>query len=78
MKIIRASEIGNYLYCQRAWWYRNKGYSSDNVIELAGGSELHAQHGKKVATSGCLRVMAYLALLAAIVILTYYLVRQIA
>jgi hypothetical protein len=70
MKVVRASEIGTYLYCQRAWWYTQQGYESENLTELATGSEMHAQHGRVVATSGCLRVLAYALVLLALLSLT--------
>jgi CRISPR/Cas system-associated exonuclease Cas4 (RecB family) len=70
MKIVRASEIGTYLYCQRAWWYAQQGYESENLTELAAGSRMHAQHGRVIATSGCLRVLAYALVLSALLLLT--------
>jgi CRISPR/Cas system-associated exonuclease Cas4 (RecB family) len=70
MRTIRASEIGTYLYCQRAWWYQRQGMKSENLAELAGGTELHEQHGRAVMTAGCLRVLAYALLLASLVLVT--------
>jgi len=69
MRTIRASEISAYLYCQRAWWYQRNGQESVNLGELASGSELHRRHGRAVLGAGCLRTLAYLALLAALVLL---------
>ncbi len=69
MRKIRASEIGTYLFCQRAWWYRQQGIETENLRELAGGRALHHQHGRTVLASGLLRTLAYLALLAALVLL---------
>ncbi len=66
MKIIRASEIGTYQFCQRAWWYKLKGYEPENKAELAAGNELHQAHGRAVFTSNCLQVGAYTALLLGI------------
>ena len=44
MRIIRASEIGEYIYCHRAWWLRHVGgYASANVRELAEGTAVHAR-----------------------------------
>jgi len=37
MKPIRASDIGSYLYCRRAWWYRLNGQESVNQAEMAAG-----------------------------------------
>ena len=65
-RVIRASEIGEYVYCKRAWWLRLQGYESANVRELAAGTSLHERHGRAVVTGGCLRTAAYLLLLAAL------------
>ena len=74
MRVIRASEIGNYLYCRRAWKYMRKEVPSQNVAEMAMGSEIHRQHGRKVFAAGCLRVAAYGMLLASLVLLVIYFV----
>jgi CRISPR/Cas system-associated exonuclease Cas4 (RecB family) len=66
MKVVRASEIGTYLFCKRAWWYQQQGYEPDNKTELAGGSEIHHKHAQLVARGNWLRVYAYAALLLAI------------
>ena len=76
MKAIRASDIGTYLYCRRAWWYRLHGYESINQAELAAGTDLHRAHGRKVISAGLLRSLAVLLLLAAFVLLTVYLLGQ--
>jgi hypothetical protein len=73
MKTIRASEIGSFLYCRRSWWYARQGYASENVRELAAGLELHEQHSRSVFASGCLRALAFAALLAALALLAIYL-----
>jgi len=69
MRTIRASEIGTYLFCQRAWWFQKSGQSSDNLIDMVAGSELHYQHGRTALRLGCLRVVAYLLLLLALALL---------
>jgi len=65
---IRASEIGNYLYCQRSWWYQSQGFASDNVQELARGSQAHAQHGSGFRRSRQLRIRALLLLAFALLL----------
>ncbi len=71
--IIRASEIGSYLYCRRAWWYRKQGVESENQVELATGTELHRQHGRQVLAAGLLRTLGVTLLLTALTLLIIYL-----
>lgn len=72
MPVIRSSDIGNYLYCRRAWWYRRQGYESANQTEMAAGAELHRRHGRKVMAASLLRALALLTLLTALVFLAAY------
>jgi hypothetical protein len=73
MRTIRASEIGTYIYCQRAWWYQTKGYSPNNQDELASGNEVHLQHSRKVLVGSCLRIFAYVLLIISIILLATHL-----
>jgi hypothetical protein len=77
MRTIRASEIGTYLFCQRAWWYQKSGQSSDNLAEMVEGSEMHYQHGRAALQLGCLRTAAYLLILLALVLLVWYFAGQV-
>ncbi len=72
MRPIRASDIGSYLYCRRAWWYRLNGIESSNQAEMAAGTDLHRRHGRKVLAAGLLRTLAIILLLAACVLLTAF------
>jgi CRISPR/Cas system-associated exonuclease Cas4 (RecB family) len=72
MSTIRASEIGTYLYCNRAWYYQRKGYLSENQEDLAAGLQIHQNHTQMVMKSGCLRFVAYSFLISAIVIMAIY------
>jgi CRISPR/Cas system-associated exonuclease Cas4 (RecB family) len=77
MKTIRASDIGSYLYCRRAWWYRLNGQESANRAEMAAGTELHRRHGRQVLAAGFFRSLAWLALLVALVLGAVYLTNVI-
>ncbi len=75
MKIIRASEVGLYQFCNRAWWYQQQGYQPENQAELAGGSEIHKQHSQKVIASSCIQAIAYSTLLLGILSAIIWLVQ---
>jgi hypothetical protein len=77
MRTIRASDLGTYVYCQRAWWYQKMGVAPENIEHLAGGFALHSRHARMVATTGCLRALAYVLLLIAIVISAVYITLQL-
>lgn len=77
MPVIRSSDIGNYLYCRRAWWYRKQGIESENKIELAAGTELHQKHGRQVMASSINRTLGFILLMIAIVIVVAYCTSQI-
>ena len=77
MKIIRASEVGTYQFCHRAWWYQLQGYEPENKEEMAGGTEIHEQHGRLVATSSCVQLVAYVSLLLAIVAAVVWIIQSI-
>jgi CRISPR/Cas system-associated exonuclease Cas4 (RecB family) len=73
MRTLRASEIGAYLFCRRAWWYQKSGQPSQNLGEMAAGSELHYRHGRAALGVGCLRVAAYALMLLALILPVVYL-----
>ena len=72
MQIIRSSDIGTYLYCRRAWWYKKQGVESANQTDLAAGTQLHARHGRQVLASGITRFVGLILLMAAVLLLVAY------
>ena len=72
MSIIRSSDIGSYLYCRRAWWYKKQGVESINQAELVAGTELHQRHGRQVLVSTLNRAIGLLLLMIALIVLVAY------
>ena len=72
--LVRASDIGLWAYCHRAWWLAQvKGAAHQNPQILARGAEVHAAHGarsmhaQKVQRIGMwLLIVAFLTLAAAL------------
>lgn len=77
MPVIRSSDIGSYLYCRRAWWYRKQGVESQNQAELAAGTELHHQHGRQVLASTLNRTVGLILLMIAVIMVVAYCAMQI-
>ncbi len=77
MQVIRSSDIGNYLYCRRAWWYRKQGFESENQAELASGTELHRVHGRKVLAAGLSRTLGFISIAGSLVLLVAYCTTQL-
>jgi len=76
MRPIRASEIGSFLFCRRAWWYQIQGLESQNQKELASGSTYHAEHGRKVLAAGMLRLGGWIILALGLITLVILLTLQ--
>jgi hypothetical protein len=67
MRVIRASEIGEYVFCHRAWWLHHvQGLASANVREMSAGAAAHAGHGRLVGLALVLRALALIAFAAAV------------
>lgn len=71
---IRASEIGEYVYCHRAWWLKQvKGLRSANVQQLQAGQNFHAQHGLQVRKVTWMRKLAYAFIFIAVALAVFQL-----
>ena len=69
-RVVRASEVGAYVYCQRAWWLGHvEGEESRNVAVMEAGTRTHAQHGVNVAFSSFLMGLGYASFAAALLLL---------
>lgn len=68
--IIRASEVGEYVYCSRAWWLRRvAGLEPAGQARREHGTVLHHRHGRAVAGSRALLVLGVALALAAAALL---------
>jgi hypothetical protein len=76
LRVIRASEIGTYLFCRRAWKYQRREVPSENIQEMVTGMRIHQEHGRKVFAAGCLRTLAIGMLLAAMVLFVVHFLGQ--
>lgn len=68
MRVIRASEIVTYVYCQRAWWYQSQDAPNANTAWLDAGQRVHESHGRVVVTLGLLRLLGYGLVLAGVAV----------
>jgi hypothetical protein len=61
-KVIRASEIGEYVFCARAWRLRVEGVEAGGWGEArARGTAWHREHGRGVVAARRLRRLASVA-----------------
>ena len=77
-KLIRASEVGEYVFCARAWRLRLDGYEpTAGRRAREAGTAWHLRHGKSVRRARRLRLVAacasFLALaVAALILLSWW------
>ena len=77
---VRASALGEYVFCARAWWLRREGVRPTRGGEArAAGTRWHESHGRSVARAKRLRLLAavcvYLAVALAALMLYHWLIR---
>ncbi|RMG94241.1 MAG: hypothetical protein D6706_14155 [Chloroflexi bacterium] len=73
-KWIRASDIGEYLYCRRAWWLRRVQHvPSRNIQALNRGTQFHQQHGRLYTHALWAKRLAYLVLFIVLTLLAFQL-----
>jgi hypothetical protein len=75
--VIRASEIGQYIYCSKSWYLQRCGYAPDSPM-LEVGKKAHVDLGKtinsiqnEIGLSKRFAVIGYLFLLFAILVILY-------
>ena len=68
-RFIRASEIGEYVYCQRAWWlHHSVGLEPAGRERRERGMAQHTQHGRQVWLSHLLFVSSLILLASAAIV----------
>ena len=71
MPVIRASDIGTFLYCNRAWWYLRQGIKPENQAALTSGIQFHRLHGRGVLAAYLTRIAGYVLFIIAVALLIY-------
>ena len=69
-RIIRASEIGQYDFCAKAWWLGSiEGVQPSNIRELQAGTAAHAEHGRQVQRASRMQMAAFVLVGLGVVVL---------
>ncbi|MBI5668039.1 MAG: hypothetical protein HZC41_08515 [Chloroflexi bacterium] len=66
---ISASEVAEFVYCQRAWWYRIRGFESSQQAVMELGAEQHQQLGRQVQWIARVKRLAWQLIVAGAVLL---------
>ena len=69
MRTIKASELGSFLYCQRAWWYQLKGEVSAKQPQMDAGTQAHQHHARRVKLVPILLIIALVLVAIALYLL---------
>jgi hypothetical protein len=68
--LVRASDIGAWAYCRRAWYLAQvRGVAHARPERLQAGTQAHAHHGQQVRRAGQMqRIGVWLVILGGVVI----------
>ena len=68
--VIRASEIGEYVHCHRAWWLGHvEGVENANRAWMEAGTERHRAHGQQLGRATLMQNVAVVLIGVALVAL---------
>jgi hypothetical protein len=69
-RIIRASEIGQYDFCAKAWWLGSiEGVPPSNLQQLQAGTLAHEEHGRRVKHAAQLQTAAFVLVALGVIVL---------
>ncbi len=69
MRKVRASELGSFNYCERAWWYQQQNLPSENQDAMNAGSHEHREHSRGVKLAVFYRWAAFALLILALLLI---------
>lgn len=73
-RLIRASEIGDYVYCNRQWWLKRvHGVRSAHVEQMQLGTRYHKNHANLVQRARRSEQLFYLFVVLAVAVFVYWL-----
>lgn len=75
---ISASEINEFLYCQRSWWYKLHGAENAHQMIMAAGSAHHETFAKTVRRAQRLKLLAWRLLAAGLLLLVLFVLFKLA
>lgn len=74
--VIRASEIGEYVHCHRAWWLGHvQGVENVNRAWMDAGTERHRAHGQQVVRATLMQNVAVALIVIALIALLLLVLR---
>jgi len=69
-RFIRASEIGQYDFCAKAWWLGSiEGVQPSNIRELQAGTAAHEEHGRQVRRASQMQRAAFILVGLGVIVL---------
>jgi hypothetical protein len=76
--VIRASEVGEYVHCNRAWWLGHvQGVENANRAVMEAGTAQHQAHGQRVWRATMMQYGAAVLFVVAFVALAFLVLRML-
>ena len=64
-RLVRASEIGAFAFCERAWGYAARGEASERQPEIEAGQHYHARQMRRASWSLAMRRVGFASIILA-------------
>ena len=74
-RTVRASEVGAFTFCERAWGYAARGEPSERQPEIEAGQRYHEWRLTRASVSQAVRTLGFVCLALAVVVLAIALAR---
>lgn len=68
--VVTASEIGEYVYCQRQWWLRLNDYLQGNTYAMDLGTKKHNQLANNLASYSLKKIIAISFILLSLILIS--------
>ncbi len=66
--LVTASELGEYVYCKRAWWLKFMGKTDGNISEISRGIKIHRDLFRRIELLDRLKIFLLVLVIVSLLV----------